>query len=100
MSGYNATPEELQHGAKVVQSVNEAITNDIKALEGHIDQAFSSWTGAAADAFRTLSEHLTQHANNLNQHINELGEKIQQAGGSYHETDYNQQAELKALMDL
>lgn len=100
MSGYNATPQELAQGAKVVHDVNENISRDIKALEGHIEAAFAGWSGAAADAFRTLSEHLTQHANNLNMHINELGEKIQQAGGSYDSVDSDQQAELKALMDL
>lgn len=101
MAGFNVEDTaELDKAAGIVSDTNENITANLKELGGKIDAAFQGWGGSAAKAFGQLMEQFTDRAGKLNAEINDLGEKLRAAGGTYATKEYEQEAELKALLDM
>lgn len=97
MSGLHANTGEMSaNGNSTIEKASE-FANELRSLQGNIDNLMSIWKGPAANSFSSAYQ---EQANNFNQFqalLNELGEKIVTASNTLNAAEEEASSEVGNL---
>lgn len=96
-TGFATTTEEMERAGRHVQSVNEAVQADLRALRGQLEPLRGVWRGAASVQFAQLMERWDTDARLLNEALRSIGEAIHGSAITYRAQDEAQSSSLSSI---
>lgn len=83
MGGYEGNKEDFDRAYSQLTDVQSEMNQNLTTLEGEMSDVLTVWSGAGADAFRTLMQQVDEKGNELNTALGNLTELMQTAGAAY-----------------
>lgn len=83
MGGYTGDKVEFDQAYSQLTDVKTEMDQNLKTLEGEMQDVLTTWKGAGADSFRTLMVQVDEKGNQLNTALQQLSDLMNDAGAKY-----------------
>lgn len=83
MGGYTGDKEDFNRAYSQLSDVKQEMDQNLKTLESEMADVLTVWSGAGADAFRTLMQQVDEKGASLNVALANLTDLMNSAGAAY-----------------
>jgi WXG100 family type VII secretion target len=97
MSGFTATPAELDALAKHIGDISDQIQAEARTVQGAADGVASGWSGNAATAFQSLMARMNEDVTKLDRALQAIQEQIASTADVYARNEEEQEQSVTGI---
>ena len=97
MSGFTATPAELDALAKHIGDISDQIQAEARTVQGAADGVASGWSGNAATAFQSLMARMNEDVTKLDRALQAIQQQIASTADVYARNEEEQEQSVTGI---